>query len=178
MDSTKFNDILRRIIEDRDKNAMEELYNEYAKVFFVIAHSYCHDPDSIKDICHEIVLRIWQIKKYTYTENPKAWLFILCRNVSLKFNDRQIVKHEHVPLDEAVHTADNDGQLYKELEFNLLIDFLPPVEQDILRLKFILCLSLNDIAKTLGLPYGTVSSKYTKALKKISTQINNKNNHI
>ena len=101
---------------------------------------------------------------------PTAWVYKCCDNIALKILKSQDV---FVELNENI-VADTcptpiDTSLYGE--FEAIIRDLDETTQKIIRLIYIDDYSYKEIAKILGIKYGTVRQKHSRAIIKLKNYL-------
>ncbi len=171
---TVMNDLLRRIAIDRDSEAFQELFEQFAPKVKAVLIRQGADPATAEEIAQETMLTVWRKANY-YVEsrgNAATWVFTIARNLRIDRLRRQKGWAE-VDEDLANHVAEDtppDEQLMQteiqELVNEALKD-LPPDQMQVIRLSYMEGLSQSEIANKLSLPLGTVKSRMRLAYQRL-----------
>ncbi len=129
----------------------------------------------IDDIVQEAFIRVLRARAETQVRSPKAYLFVIARNLAL-----MQLRHARVAKEESLTEIDGSGILdegvdiphavarAQELEMlTQAIQSLPPRCRQVLTLRKIYGLSQRDTAAELGLAEHTVEIQTAIGLKKI-----------
>jgi RNA polymerase sigma-70 factor (ECF subfamily) len=107
----------------------------------------------------------------------RGYLFGIARHLSQRVWARR--KHDRaLPLDEesaGVASPEPDDRIEEARE---TIASLPPLQREILELRFSQCLSYAEMAEVLGVPIGTVRSRLHNAIAQIRSRIEADNSPI
>lgn len=104
--------------------------------------------------------------------SPRAYLFGIARHLSMAcFRNQQTGREQELRCEEEVAAEETDERLSRARE---VIAALPPLQREILDLRFMHGLSYGEMAIALAVPVGTVRSRLHNALgllrEKISTE--------
>jgi RNA polymerase sigma-70 factor (ECF subfamily) len=145
--------------------AFEELYWRYRDWAARLAFRFTHDEDLALDVLQEVF--IYFLKKFPDFElrcELKTFLYPAVRNVAISMrrkSERLVLGGE--PLEEVASEAPSpEGQGRDALE--ALVRSLPEQQREVLLLRFVDGLALNEIATALEIPLGTVKSRLHNAL--------------
>lgn len=162
----KYIDELLYKISTGDNKAFEELYIKTRKGVFSLLYTYLENYHDAEDAMQTVYLRIKRgIHSYSVGTNGSAWILQIAKNYALSElkRHRQTVDLESVP-----------EQSY-DFEFNSVSDImkrvLSPDEQRIVVLHVLWNYKHKEIGKVMGMPTGTVTSKYKRALEKLRNAI-------
>lgn len=164
MTSREFNRHLNRITTD--EKSLERIYDYYyGRIILHIESNFSRGENFASDVAQEFFLYLVNGKPKPHVDFPTAWVYKCCNNIALKILKSQDVFAElnenalvetSVPLETSVYG-----------EFETLIKDLDETTQKIIKLLYIDDYSLKEIAKILGLRYGTVRQKHSRAIKKL-----------
>lgn len=156
-----------------DRDALAELYDRthgavYAAALSVLANTY-----DAEEVTHDTFLRIWDnAGRYRPGGSPMAWMLTIARNLALMELRRRGRRGElsdqewdAIPADSPRVTAEDRAVLQDAL------GALEPTERQIVLLHAASGLKHRETAKLLGLPLGTVLSKYNRALRKMRSEL-------
>jgi RNA polymerase sigma-70 factor (ECF subfamily) len=155
--------------------AIGELYDRYHDLVFRFIWSRVSDPQLAEDLTGDVFTRmVTNLPKYRITGAPfRAWLLSIARN--LVIDDRRkassryqspIEKVENLSGEEGSPAEIVENQIFIE-EIQTALSKLKPIKQDILVLRFIVGLSLQEVATALGKTVGSVKVNQHRALKEL-----------
>ncbi|MBD5177703.1 MAG: sigma-70 family RNA polymerase sigma factor [Bacteroidales bacterium] len=152
-----------------DNKAFDELLARHKQRLYTYILQYVHDSDSADDIFQETFVKaITTIKQGRYNDMGKfgAWLFRIARN--LVIDGFRTGKSENTtPADSAPYDVFNRRELSDdtiedmmidaqiEEDVRRLIDYLPELQQEVLRMRFYEDLSFKEIADRTGVSINT-----------------------
>ncbi len=156
-----------------DELAWEVLVRQHQGRICAIAYGYLGDQDEAFDLAQEIFVRIYQ--RLDTCEDPEkfqSWLTRIARNACIDHLRRLKARppRQDIPADEMHNLAGNMGDPEqdwvsnnrKKLVFRALQE-LSEINREIILLKDIQELSLEEVADLLDVPVGTVKSRSSRA---------------
>jgi len=128
-------------------------------------------PEGADDLVQESFLQL--ARKYAAgrgISSPRAYLFGIARHVSLAFLRRREAAPERLDgvRDEPASREQPDPRAVAARE---IIAALPPLQREILDLRFAHDLSYEEIATALGIPVGTVRSRLHHAVAQVRERL-------
>lgn len=152
---------------------LERIFRESADDlarYFARRHS---DQEQAQDLVQETFAEMARgIQKGLTPKSPRAYLFGIARRISMaawKRRDREKVVTHEFPVEAAADTqAGPDDRLISAHE---VIAALPPLQREILDLRFTQDLSYAEIAEALDIPIGTVRSRIHNAVAAIRQRL-------
>jgi len=156
-----------------DELAWEVLVRQHQGRICAIAYGYLGDQDEAFDLAQEIFVRIYQ-RLHTCADPEKfqSWLVRIARNACIDHLRRIKARppRQDIPADEMHNLAgggSNPEQQWitnsrKKMVFRALQE-LSEINREIILLKDIQELPLDEIASMLDLPLGTVKSRSSRA---------------
>jgi RNA polymerase sigma-70 factor (ECF subfamily) len=141
---------------------VEQLYRESRQAltaYFVRRHRSTH---SAEDLLHETFFQVMrQVDRCCAAASPRGYLFGIARHVSANaWRQAGPLSDDGVSL-ASLAVPQPDPRLAAARE---IIARLPPLQREILDLRFQHDLSYAEIAEALGIPVGTVRSRLHNAL--------------
>lgn len=131
--------------------------------YFQRRHS---DPELTRDLVQDTFVELTKEKqKGRSPDSWRAYLFGIARNLSMSAWRRQkrdrayTLEDNHLSVEN--ETAGSDERIAMVQE---TIASMPPLQREILDLRFTQDLSYSDIAEVLGIPVGTVRSRLHNAV--------------
>jgi RNA polymerase sigma factor (sigma-70 family) len=144
-----------------DKQTADRIIIEYNKKLFGFALSKMSNISKAEDLASRITLEVYtSLLKRENIENVSGYIYRVAQNVYARFIDEG-KRGMHLSLDEVDIPAENDfteeiiqSETYKTLRRE--IAYLSKTQRDIIVLHYYDKLKLDEIAKKLNLPLGTV----------------------
>ena len=156
-----------------DKEAFSELYQKTSDAVYGLSLSILKRKEDAEDVMHDAYLRIYrEAPKYRKEGKPLAWIFRIVRNMCLnRIRDARDASGE-VP--DAADPADEIERSTDRMVLAAAMSVLAEDEREIVVLHALTGLKQKEIADALGMPQGTVLSKYNRALRKMRIEIEGK----
>lgn len=165
--------VLLRRCRAGDPLAWEVLVREYQGRILGITYGYVGDPDEARDLAQEVFLRIYQ--RLDRCRDPRKltpWMVRITRNLCLDHLRRKKARPPRLDLPvEDVRTLASsepgpEEQTAAEARRSLVhraLRTLGNLSREIILLKEIQDLALDEVASILGIPVGTVKSRLHRA---------------
>jgi RNA polymerase sigma-70 factor (ECF subfamily) len=153
-------------INGGDSEAFEALYLRYRDWVTTLAYRFTQDNDLALDVLQETFL--YFLKKFpgfVLTAQLKTFLYPVVKNLSIaarrkahrhQSTESELAALEHTPATETTTTATDD--------LAVVLASLTAEQREVLLLRFVDGLSLNEIAEAMKIPLGTVKSRLHNAL--------------
>lgn len=168
-------------IAEKDKAAFEELYRQTSSAVYGFALSILKNQQDAEDVMHDTFLRIYAYaEKYRPRGKPMAWVLTIVRNLSYnrlrqQKTDPFINGHENTGISPANEHAIGDDTVKVATDRVVLeaaMKNLSSDERQIVVLHAVTGMTYKEIADLLEMPAGTVMSKYSRAMKKMKSVLN------
>jgi len=141
-------------------NTIEELYKEYQPRLAAYSYKILKNNENAKDCVQEVFKRLAKQDMGKIKDHIHQWLFVVCRNCSLKILKRQNFvlldeNHDQVFSEDKnpFESLDSKEKIKKLL---WMVEQLPKKRKDILKLRFVHDLKYEEIAKKLKTTSGNV----------------------
>ncbi len=180
MDYTTLDDAaLIRLLAYNRSEALDELYNRYARLVFSVALNAIGDADTAEEITQDVFTRAWEKAKTYDVEISKVstWLISITRNRSIDELRRGRIRPERYsvswsdvtddPIDESASPEERSELGWQQATVRAAIASLPVDQQQALALAYFKGYSHSEIAKALGEPLGTVKTRIRLAMQKL-----------
>ncbi len=155
------------------QKAFGEIVRAYQRAIFRVAWGLTRNASDADDLAQETFVRAWQaIGRFRVGEPMYPWLARITVNLAYSLHRRRKRRPEAAlePLMEAGgqwgvddDPADHAGRGEQARHLQAAFAELSPEHQAVLQLRVVEDLSYEEIAKTLGVPPGTVMSRLSRA---------------
>ena len=172
---------LLRAAQGGDPAAFGELVRRHQRAIYRVAYALTRDAGDADDLAQETFVRAWQaIGRFRVGEPLHPWLARIATNLAFSLFRRRKRRPETPlePLLEAGHqwgVEDDPAERVErdERERNLEAAFagLKAEHRAVLALRVVEEQSYEEIAKTLGVPVGTVMSRLSRARAELRARL-------
>lgn len=171
-------------IAHRDNEAFEELYLVMRKPVYYYALRFCGNHSIAEDVMQDTFITIWSKSNlFMPNRNGYYWILNIAKNKTI-----DIIRKEqrHCSLDEVDQEFYEDNYLLSAFSDKIilgqLLRSLNNRESDIVILRYIVGLTLTEIAREKNMKRGTVFWLHNSAIKKMRKayeriEFNEKENH-
>jgi len=161
-------------IQQKEKAALEQLYDRYEKILFSFLYKMTEDRDLAEEALQEVFIKLWR-GKGEYDESKgkfTSWLFTMSRNSAIDLIRKQ--KKPSVPLDEigdlvSPETAVEELAEWQEQKNQIqeAVSELSGEQQKMIQLFYFKGMTHETISTMCDIPLGTVKSRIRLALSKL-----------
>lgn len=175
--------VLVEKIQQSDKDAFKELFDQYYTPLCVYASKIIGSPDQSRDIVQDVYIKLWDNRKdLVIYKSLKAYLYQAVRNQSLNYIEkrRRQVQFEEPEFSQKeiqdMHILNSAHQNHisdKDLSKRIweLVEELPEKRKSVFILYRKHGLSYSEIAEVMGITRKTVENQMGKALKYLRNQL-------
>lgn len=155
-------------IADGDSQALELLFEQTKKYFFVVARSFLDDKSKAEDVLSVAYYKVVvNAKNFDKSKNGYNWIFEIVKNTALNQNKTDRVKN-NAPLDENVnHPYEIVDELIDKMSLGEAKACLSDEEKIIIYSYFYEGKTIKEIAQALQKPKSTVHYILKGALNKM-----------
>lgn len=166
-----------------DSGAADELVSLYGKRVFAYLLGWLKDVEEAHEITQEVLFRICQ-KAHTYNggSSLSSWIFTVARNLLIDRTRSRSFKMAaaSMPLEDGppaatwtVADSPERKTMRREITARVreAIKTLPPRQREVVQLRLLAELSLEEIAQTVGLTLGGVKSTLHNALRNLRDRL-------
>lgn len=180
---SEFNDTqLLKLIANRDRIALEELYNRYKIPVGRFLELKLGQTKLIEECYNDVMLVIWQ-KANTFRGDSKVstWIFSIAYRTQLSLS-RKEQRHKSVQSEELMDDFASKKNTTFEIETKInevLYEALTELSNDhrtVIELCYFHGYSMDEISNIVGCPQNTVKTRLFHARKKLKESINLQNN--
>lgn len=147
----------------------EELYEKYANDVLRVSYFYLGDRQKAEDVCQDVFVRLITNAPELQEGREKAWLLKValnrCRDLWRGAWVKRVVLGS--PAFELVPAPDDTEKREDEEALMTAIHQLPASFRESILLYYYQGFGISEIAKMLDLPEGTISSRLSRARKKL-----------
>jgi len=161
--------------------AWETFVRQFQGRMFALAYSYVGDREDARDLAQDIFVRLYEVRTQWLTgEEFLPWLFRVARNRSVDFLRRRKVRTPAVTVDEAAvaELADPapsaEARALESDRHSLLhaaLRGLSAINREIVVLRDVHGLPIQQVASILGIPLGTVKSRASRARVELAERV-------
>ena len=159
---------LIRLINEGDKDAFEDLYQRYKDWVFRLAWRFTGNQQDTLDVLQEaFIYLLGKFPGFELTASMTTFLYPVVKNISLtvRSKSRRFTSSEEILGEITVPTSNEINNSRSELATVLAV--LPDEQREVLLMRFVDNMSLQEIATILNIPVGTVKSRLHHALQKL-----------
>lgn len=170
---------LMEAVRAGDRRGVEELVSKYDRRLFRFILSWVHDPEEASDMTQEVLWRVCnKAGSYNSTAPLGSWIFRIARNLLVDRSRRSDLRLVTASIDDDAFPeppcADADsgpeglacrGEIRERVKS--AIEALPPRQREVVRLRLLADLQLDEIAEILGLSLGGVKSTLHNAIRNL-----------
>lgn len=154
-----------------DSTAFEAFYRATDRTLYAYALSLTRDHHDAQDVMMETYVRLRQgASGYQSHGKPMAWVFTVARNVAMSHLRAAGREQAWETLPEAAIPPLEEKSL-ERLVLKAALEELGEAEREIVMLHAVSGLRHREIGAVLGLPLGTVISKYARALARLRKRL-------
>jgi len=164
-----------------DGLAWEALVRRFQSRVYSVAYHYMRDADEARDVAQDIFVRVYErLDGYDGTSAFIAWLLRVSRNVCIDRLRRRSARPpaSDLVLDDGVELAgggpspeDEAGRTARQALLYRALHAMSEKNREIIMLKEIQGLKLEEISEMLDLPVGTVKSRSSRARIELATRV-------
>ena len=150
-----------------------ELYELYATDVLRMCYFYLADRQKAEDVVQDVFVRLMTTNPPLQPGKEKAWLLKVamnrCRDLWRGAWLKRVVLGS--PTFELIPAPDEFNQIGERQEMMNAINKLPPMFKEVILLHYYQGFGISEIAEMMALPEGTISSRLSRARKKLEEVI-------
>ena len=153
-----------------DKTEFEQIFRHHYDGMFRLARRMLGNDAESKDVVSDVFAQLLRSQTDLRTDTLQAYLLTLTRNRCINLlvyrQREQAVQVELKPLGQELPQEDDEQEQLDALH-QFIDSQLPPLSQQILRLRYQQGLKYREIAETLGVSEVTVHNHLSQSLKQM-----------
>jgi len=150
----------------------ERLYEHYANDVLRVSYFYLGDRQQAEDVCQDVFIRLLTKGPEIQPGHEKAWLLKValnrCRDVWRAAWVKRVVLGSPFELFPA---NDDIAEYTDKSELMETVHMLSPAFKEVVLLHYYQGYGIVEIATMLGVPEGTISSRLSRARKKLESML-------
>ncbi len=159
---------LIQLMNEGDTDAFEQLYQRYKDWVFRLAWRFTGNQQDTLDVLQEtFIYLLGKFPGFELTASMTTFLYPVVKNISLTIREknRRFTSGEEILSEITVNILSETNSSRSELAAVLAV--LPDEQREVLLIRFVDDMSLQEIAAALNIPIGTVKSRLHHALQKL-----------
>ena len=153
------------------KEEFELIYRRHYAPMYRLARRLLYDPQESKDVVSDIFARLLREKYQPQRNQMEGYLMTAVRNrcrdvLNRKSMQERVEKHFlQESMQSQIVSMNDDDRLERLMQF--IEAELPPLSQQIFRLRFLSEMSYEEVAQTVGVTKVTVYNHLSQSLQRI-----------
>ncbi len=162
------------IRQEQDKSAYYgELYERFATDVLRMCYFYLGDRARAEDVCQDVFVRLITTEPDLQPGKEKSWLLKVamnrCRDLWRGAWLKRVVLGSGTPVFERIPAPDEIDARTDQQEMLRSINLLPAMFKEVILLHYYQGYAIGEIADMMDLPEGTISSRLSRARRKLET---------
>ncbi|HQV05548.1 MAG: RNA polymerase sigma factor [Chitinophagaceae bacterium] len=176
--SSQLNAALTQRLQNGDKEAFEELYDQYNAALYGIICKIVRSEEVSQDVLQDAFVKIW---KHIHTYNPTkgslfTWMLNIARNTAID-QLRKLKKENKVDIQTLDFNVDMvnttaPGKNENTIGVTALVQKLPEEQKRLLEYIYFSGYTQKEVSEKLDIPLGTVKSRVRSAIKTLRKAFN------
>jgi RNA polymerase sigma-70 factor (ECF subfamily) len=149
-----------------DSEAFEKLYYRYRDWVYKLAWRFTGNSADALDVLQEtFTYLLGKFPGFELTSSMTTFLYPAVRHISITISsNRSRIRTEEDMLDEPEVVTSQETEIFRS-ELAVVLAILPDEQREILLMRFVDDMSLQEIAAALNIPLGTVKSRLHNSLQ-------------
>lgn len=164
-----------RQVQQGDRAAFAEVYDQLADRVFGVVRRVVRDPAMSEEVAQEVFVEAWRTAARFDAErgNVTAWIVTMARRRAVdRVRHEQSQRNRVAELNEqpVARPADPADEVVASMDVTRVrsaVSELPAEQREVIEMSFLEGLAHGDIAERLDLPLGTVKGRARGGLKKL-----------
>lgn len=168
------------LLKQQNQDAFNYLYKNYAGVLYSVIKKTISDDQTAQDVLQEVFVKIWNNIGQFSAEKGRiyTWMINIARNASIdKLRSKgEIMKAKIQTGEDAVYSVREGMKTEQKTDtigLKAAVHELKPEYQAIVELAYFKGYTLDEIAKTLEIPLGTVKTRMRHAIQLLRKHYSN-----
>ncbi|MCX4902842.1 sigma-70 family RNA polymerase sigma factor [Streptomyces sp. NBC_00878] len=156
------------------KQLLDDLVSDHTTALLAYAEKLLSDRHTAQDIVQETLIRAWPHTERLYSTegSVRGWLLTVARNLIVDRMRSACVRRESVGIDNRdVVLPDHSESVLLSVETNSLLRQLSHHHREVLVLTYLCGRTIEETARILRIPAGTVKSRQYYALSALRARV-------
>lgn len=156
-------------ISSGNKDVLEEFYNKYAKSMYILIYSYVKSKESAEEVLQDVLMSIVTYGFTKQIKKPKAWLYKVIKNISVKkaAEDKKKQTESLSDNEELLSGCNVFSMIEESIEQIEALECLNPTEQECVSLCVFGGFKLPQVAEIMDIPYDRLRNIYYYSIRKL-----------
>lgn len=165
------------IVKEEDATQFEYIYSKYKNTVYAIIYRYVNNTAMAEDVMQETFVSFLKTMGRLRTEDDmRRWLFKIAKNASLDCLDKESRSQKRITIrlddtnavtnyidENAIDPLDDILKQELSEKISEVFDTLKPIHANVMRLRYFLGYTPDEIAKMSNVPVPTIYSRLSKA---------------
>jgi RNA polymerase sigma-70 factor (ECF subfamily) len=153
-------------INKGDPEAFERLYYRYRDWIYRLAWRFTGNSTDALDVLQEtFTYLLGKFPGFELTSSMTTFLYPAIRNISITINSKKSRFASEEEVLEELAVPESEESEHSRSELAAVLAILPDQQREVLLMRFVDDMSLQEIAAALNIPLGTVKSRLHNALR-------------
>lgn len=170
---------LLQALEEKNLEALEELYDRHHRTALAIAFRVLGDTKLSEDVVQEAFLAVWRQSDSFKPDRGSArtWLFSIVRHRAIDVTRGRTFINERMSLDE-INFEPRQPDVWNQVSDSLdnqrvkqAVDTLPDAQREAITLAYYGGQTQREIAEKTGVPLGTIKGRMRLGLQKLRSML-------
>ena len=160
------------LLKQKSREAFNYLYKQYAGVLYGVVNKVIYDEQTAQDVLQEVFVKIWNnISQYNAEKGRiYTWMINIARNAAIdKLRSKGEIMKGKIRTGEDIVSNISEGMRTEQktdtIGLRQMVAGLKPEYQTIVNLAYFNGFTLDEIAKNLDMPLGTVKTRMRHAIQ-------------
>lgn len=168
------------LLRQKSQQGFSYLYKQYAGVLYGVVKKIIYDDQTAQDVLQEVFVKIWNnIEGYDAGKGRiYTWMINIARNAAIdKLRSKGEIMKAKIQTGDDIVSNIQQGikteQRTDTIGLKQMVGGLKPEYQSIVDLAYFKGYTMEEIAKTLDIPVGTVKTRMRYAIKTLRSNFDN-----
>ena len=167
------------LLKQQSREAFNYLYRQYAPVLYGVIYKVINDEQTSQDVLQDVFVKIWNnIGQYNAEKGRiYTWMINIARNAAIdKLRSKGEIMRGKIQTGEDIVSSIGEGMKTEQktdtIGLRQMVAGLKPEYQTIVNLAYFNGFTLDEIAKNLNMPLGTVKTRMRHAIQLLRGHFN------
>lgn len=158
----------QKLFSEDPQKAMAQVMEKYAGLVWRTAQQYLENPEDIKECVNDTFMEFYMHRERFGPAKGTLGTFLvaIARNRAIGLY-RKNKAHESLELEDLASDTDEAENLNLKMDLEKAMSVLAPEDREIIRMKYFVGMTIQEIADSLKLPYETVKKRHQRSLGKM-----------